>query len=37
MKNFVKKERPCEECGNSYLLYDSFHAETFCPKCGLVE
>lgn len=36
-KNLKHTKRKCPFCKNSEsVLFDEFHGETFCAKCGLV-
>ncbi|MBQ6344994.1 MAG: TFIIB-type zinc ribbon-containing protein [Methanobrevibacter sp.] len=36
-KNYKHTGGTCPSCNTqSVVLYDEFHGETFCPKCGLV-
>ena len=33
---FPHVQTTCPECKHTEILYDSFHQETYCTRCGLV-
>ena len=35
-KNYPHIRITCPECKSKEILYDNFHDETFCEKCGLI-
>ena len=34
--NYIIIKTHCPECKTEQVLYDTFHNETFCNKCGLI-